>query len=128
MAVTTFCGDLRQLIPLFQIVFRKPGGESAVNVEMALRKIDEMMQRKFNIDFEPSNWTSDNSGAIENGIIRVKGPFVKAKLGSDKLHDGNNLKRVLRSLPLTIQASVEREIRLMINIRLLIIGQKPQNY
>ena len=73
------------------------------------------MQKKFGIDFEPSQWTSDNSGAIENGIIRVKGPLVKARLGSDKLHDENNLKRVLRTLPTTMQDSVEREIRLMVN-------------
>ena len=72
MMVSTYSRDLRQLVPLHQFIFQKPG-ESADNVELALKKVDERMQQKFGIDFNPKQWTSDNSGAIENGIIRVKG-------------------------------------------------------
>ena len=114
MAITTYSRDLRQLVPLHQIVFPKPG-ESADNVELALRKVDERMQAKFGIDFNPKQWTSDSSGAIENGIIRVRGESVKAVLGSDKLHDENNLKRVLKTIPTEQQDSFKKEVKTMVN-------------
>ena len=114
MAITTFSGELRQLVPLFRFIFRKPG-ESADNVERGLRKADELMQKMFGINFEPKYYTSDNSGAIENGIIRVKGEDVKARLGSDKLHDENNITRVLKTIPTKLQEMYRKEIKLMIN-------------
>ena len=114
MSVTTYSGSLRQLVPIFQAIFPKPG-ESADNVEKALMHFDDMMQRRYGIDFEPCYWTSDNSGAIENGILRVKGETMKCRLGSDKLHDENNLKRVILTLPSKIQESIESELRLMVN-------------
>ena len=114
MAITTYSRDLRQLVPLHQIVFPKPG-ESADNVELALRKVDERMQAKFGISFNPKQWTSDSSGAIENGIIRVRGESVKAVLGSDKLHDENNLKRVLKTIPPEQQDSFKKEVKTMVN-------------
>ena len=114
MAVTTYSRDLRQLVPLFQFIFQKPG-ESADNVELALQKIDEKMFEKYGFHFNPQQWTSDNSGAIENGIIRVKGEEVKSVLGSDKLHDENNINRVVKTLPCEEQPAIRQEIRAMIN-------------
>ena len=67
------------------------------------------------IDFNPKQWTSDNSGAIENGIIRVKGESVKAVLGSDKLHDENNIIRVLNTIPTEQQQSFRSQMKVMIN-------------
>ena len=63
----------------------------------------------------PKQWTSDNSGAIENGIIRVKGESVKAVLGSDKLHDENNILRVLNTIPTEQQKSFRSQLKVMIN-------------
>ena len=42
MMVSTYSRDLRQLVPLHQFIFQKPG-ESADNVELALKKVDERM-------------------------------------------------------------------------------------
>ena len=114
MAVTTYSRDLRQLVPLFQFIFQKLG-ESAENVELALKQIDKNMIDKFGSTFNPQQWTSDNSGAIENGIIRVKGEQVKSVLGSDKLHDENNISRVLKTLPCKEQPAIREEIKAMIN-------------
>lgn len=114
MSVTTYSGELRQLVPLLQCVFPKPG-ECAENVEKGLSKFDEILQKRHGIEFEPCYWTSDNSGAIENGILAVKGITMKSRLGSDKLHDENNLKRVIQSLPPAMQGTIEKEVRLMVN-------------
>ena len=67
MEVTTYSGELRQLVPMFQIVFRKPA-ENADNVAAALTKIDDLMMSYLGMKFEPLQWTTDNSGALENGI------------------------------------------------------------
>ena len=82
---------------MFSIVFEKPG-ESAENVCAALKKIDELLLEHSGCKFEPRQWTSDNSGALENGILRAKGSEIKPFLGSDKLHDINNINRVVLSL------------------------------
>ena len=71
MAVTTYSGDLRQLVPLFEIVFPKPG-ESADNVELGLRKIDEKMQERFGIDFESRLWTSGSANYGQWAVIRCE--------------------------------------------------------
>ena len=114
MSVTTYSGELRQLVPICQCVFPKPG-ESAENVERGLTRFDEILQSRHGVEFEPCFWTSDNSGSIENGILAVRGITMKSRLGSDKLHDENNLKRVIKSLPQMMQDSIEKEIRLMVN-------------
>ena len=114
MSVTTYSGELRQLVPLLQCVFPNPG-ECAENVEKGLSKFDEILQKRHGIEFEPCYWTSDNSGAIENGILAVKGITMKSRLGSDKLHDENNLKRVIQSLPPAMQGTIEKKVRLMVN-------------
>ena len=100
---------------MFSIVFEKPG-ESAENVCAALKKIDELLLEHSGCKFEPRQWTSDNSGALENGILRAKGSEIKPFLGSDKLHDINNINRVvLKSVPRQKQAKVKKQIHEMIN-------------
>ena len=114
MVVTTYCGELRQLVPLFQILFEKPG-ENADNVHRALIKIDQMLLEHFGTEFKPKNWTLDNSGALENGIIRAKGTESKLDIRSDKLHDHNNIQRVIRKVPLPLQNNIKNQIYKMIN-------------
>ena len=114
MEVTTYSGELRQLVPMFQVVFEKPA-ENAENVCSALMKIDEMLIEHSNTSFDPMNWTSDNSGAIENGIIKAKGAQSKPFLASDKLHDHNNIQRVIRTVPAPLQSKIKTEIFKMIN-------------
>ena len=114
MEVTTYSGELRQLVPMFQVVFKKPA-ESADNVYAALAEIDKMMIKQSGTKFEPLQWTTDNSGALENGIIRAKGEQAKPFLASDKLHDHNNIDRVLRTVPKDLQQKLRKEIFKMIN-------------
>ena len=114
MEVTTYSGEMRQLVPMFQVIVKKPG-ENADNVCKALKKIDEMLQSHSNTKFEPKQWTTDNSGALENGIIRAKGIQNKPFLASDKLHDHNNINRVVNTLPKNLQLKIKEEIFKMIN-------------
>ena len=58
-----------------------------------ISSFDEILQSRHGVEFGPCFWTSDNSGSIENGILAVRGITMKSRLGSDKLHDENNLKR-----------------------------------
>ena len=75
-----------------------------------------MLLNHSGIKFEPAQWTTDNSGALENGILRVKGQVIKPFLGSDKLHDIQNINRVVRaSVPKALQKIITSEIYQMIN-------------
>ena len=114
MEVTTYSGELRQLVPMFSIVFEKPG-ENADNVCAALLKIDEILIDHSNTKFNPLQWTTDNSGALENGIIRAKGTQDKPFLASDKLHDMDNINRVIKTVPSKAQFKVKDEILKMMN-------------
>ena len=115
MEVTTYSGELRQLVAMFSIVVKKPG-ENADNVCAALEKIDKMLLEHSGVKFEPKQWTTDNSGALENGIIRAKGISIKPFLASDKLHDIQNINRVVKSsVPLKLQGKLKEEIFKMIN-------------
>ena len=114
MEVTTYSGELKQLVPIFQAVVKKPG-ENGDNVFLALSKFDEMMLEHSGKKFEPLQWTTDNSGALERGIIRAKGAQAKSFLASDKLHDHNNIQRVLRTVPKHLQDKLKTEIFKMIN-------------
>ena len=114
MEVTTYSGELRQLVPMFSIVFEKPG-ENADNVCAALLKIDEILIDHSNTKFNPLQWTTDNSGALENGIIRAKGTQDTPFLASDKLHDIDNINRVIKTVPSKAQFKVKDEILKMMN-------------
>ena len=114
MEVTTYSGELRQLVPMFQIVFKKPA-ENADNVSAALKEIDKIMEHHSGIKFDPLQWTTDNSGALENGIIDAKGEQAKPFLASDKLHDHNNIDRAVKTAPLGLQYKLKKEIFKMIN-------------
>ena len=70
---------------MFSIVFEKPG-ESTENVCAALKKIDELLLEHSGCKFEPRQWTSDNSGALENGILRAKGTAVYSRQNSLNFH------------------------------------------